>query len=145
MTISDFYSKYLPCAQEVERKYGVPALSCLAQSAIETGWGNSCPGNMMFGIKANTAWKGRTQLLWTSEVVNGAVKRVQSKFRAYGSPTDSFLDYGKFLKENARYKTAFYYTDPYLFSKAVADAGYATDPTYYKKISSVIDTLKKKA
>jgi len=145
MTTDDFYKKYISCAQEVEKRYGVPAMSCLAQSAIETGWGGSVPGNMMFGIKATPSWTGKVQNLWTSEVANGVVKRVQAKFRAYDSPIDSFLDYGRFLKENARYKNAFHYSDPYLFSKEVADAGYATDPTYYRKITSVIDILKKKA
>lgn len=145
MTKEEFYDKFANYALDAEHSYGVPFLSALAQSALETGWGKSCPGNMMFGIKADSSWTGKTQLLWTSEYKNGAMVRVLSKFRAYDSPGDSFMDYGRFLRDNKRYKAAFNHTDPYKFSKEVATAGYATDPNYYKKIESIIDSLKKKA
>ncbi len=39
---------------------GVPAVAVLAQSALETGWGASAPGNNLFGIKAGRR-RGRHQ------------------------------------------------------------------------------------
>lgn len=144
MTVAEFYNKYAPMAEEVRKKYGVPVLSCLAQAALESGWGKNTPGNMMFGIKAGSSWTGQTQLLTTHEYVNGQYVQVKSKFRAYVSIYDSFLDYGSLLATNSRYKNAFKYDDPYLFSKEVAKAGYSTSSKYYDSISKIIDMLKKK-
>lgn len=145
MTEEAFYNKFAPLAKECEMAHGVPYLSALAQAAIESGWGEHHPGNMYFGIKATSAWKGKTQTLATTEVKNGVAVRVNATFRAYDTAADSFKDFGQFLRSNKRYSEAFKETDPYAFSKAVALAGYATDPNYYKKIHKVIDTLKKKA
>lgn len=144
MSADEFIKKYYPVAKRVELIYNVPALSCLAQSALETGWGKSMPGNMAFGIKADASWKGEKQLLSTKEVINGKVISTQSYFRKYQSVEHSFLDYALFLKENKRYKKAFDYKEPLLFSKEIAKAGYATDPTYLEKISKIIDIIKKK-
>ena len=53
MTPKEFIKTYKPYALETERKTGISHLFILAQSALETGWGNSAPGNMMFGVKAS--------------------------------------------------------------------------------------------
>jgi flagellar protein FlgJ len=163
MSVETFVSKILPLAQTIEGKYKVPALSAMAQSALETGYGASAPGNLYFGLKPGSSWTGKKQLLRTKEyhnnpnvkypVVISVTKINDSKylydvkdyFRAYNTPLESFEDYAKLLKNNTRYKNAFNYTDPYLFSKEIAKAGFATDPDYYNKVSNIITLLKKKA
>lgn len=161
MDQQSFVNQFLPYAQEMEGKYKVPALSALSQSALETGYGEHTPGNMMFGIKAGTNWTGKRQLLQTTEYhttntvaypVIFAVDKVNDNlfkytvkdwFRAYDSPKDSFEDYAKLLSTSPTYASAFNYTDPYLFTRQVAKS-YATDPTYYQKLSMIITDLKKK-
>ena len=49
MTPKDFIKQYKPFALETERKTGISHLFILAQAALESGWGNSAPGNMFFG------------------------------------------------------------------------------------------------
>ena len=145
MSVVDFITNTYDGAMAIQKKYGIPALAAMAQSAQETGWGASAPGNMYFGIKAGGSWTGKTQLLWTHEVVNGDSERVQALFRAYDTPAESFDDYGHMISSNSRYQDALQYTnDPEAYIQAVADAGYATDPDYADEIISLIDSIKKK-
>lgn len=65
--------------------------------------------------------------------------RVWGVFRAYDTPRDSFIDHGKFLQENKRYKTAFDTSTPQAFAVEIARAGYATDPTYGEILAGMID------
>lgn len=141
-----FTEKLLPAAAAAAVKYGINPIGALAQSAIETGWGEHAPGNMYFGIKAGTSWKGKTQVLTTKEEVNGKTITVQSKFRAYSTPKESFLDYGKLISGNARYKKALNYPDydqSTDYINAVAAAGYATASSYASTVNNVSTTIKK--
>lgn len=162
--ITTFINTYLPMAAGIEKKYGMPALAVLAQSALETGWGINKPGNMMFGIKAGSSWAGKTQKLLTTEILSAeAVKKLKSyhsitrldsgkynvklyqDFRAYDSPRESFEDYARLISGNQRYQAALQQKDPYAYASAIAKAGYATATNYYDAIKSIIDTIKKKA
>ena len=146
MTQDQFINVLYPAAVKVQESHGLPALAIVAQSALETGWGKSVPGNMFFGIKAGSSWTGKKQLLWTHEYVNGVYTRVQAWFRAYDTPLDSLRDYANLIKGNTRYKAALNYPDdPYKYIRAIAQAGYATDPNYSAKIISNIETIKKKS
>lgn len=144
MTEDAFIKLYQPYAEEVQSKYGVPAASCLAQAALESGWGKTTPGNMMFGIKADSSWTGAKQYLWTWEQVKGKMVHVQSYFRKYNSIRDSFLDYGKFLKNNRRYASCFRTKDPDTFSNLVAGNGYATSGKYWTALKGILAIIKKK-
>jgi flagellar protein FlgJ len=161
--IATFVNSYLPLASGIEKKYGMPALAILAQSALETGWGINKPGNMMFGIKAGSSWSGKTQKLLTTEILTGeqlknlksthSITRLDSgkysvklyqDFRAYDSPKESFEDYARLISGQSRYQAAFQQKDPYRYAAAIAQAGYATATNYYDAIKSIIDTIKKK-
>jgi flagellar protein FlgJ len=145
MTVDEFISATKSAALAVQNKYGLPALAVMAQSALETGWGKHAPGNMYFGIKAGSSWTGKTQVLLTTEYVNGKYVKVNQTFRAYDNAEESFLDYGKLISSNSRYKNALQYTnDPEQYIREIAKAGYATDPGYAAKIISLIETIKKK-
>jgi len=60
-------------------------------------------------------------------------------FRIYATMANSFRDHGNFLRVNSRYKPAFSYTkDANKFIWQVWKAGYATDPNYYVKITTLM-------
>jgi flagellar protein FlgJ len=161
MTPELFFKLYYHSAVQCERDTRVPALAIMAQAALESGWGDHAPGNMFFGIKAGTDWKGKRQLVLTREVHSTKnVKypevisitarpdgkfdyRVKDWFRAYDNAAGSFTDHGHFLQVNPRYAKAFQTEDSRQFVDAIAAAGYATDPDYAKTLKSIISRLEK--
>lgn len=163
MTPKEFVKKYKPFALETERKTGISHLFILAQSALETGWGKSAPGNMMFGVKASISTPPeKRQLVQTTEilandkakfpVIISIEKRPDSKFkyivkdwfRKYDTPEESFTDHANFFFRNKRYAKALEVkADPYKFADEVANAGYATEPTYAERLKVVIRTIEK--
>ena len=131
----------------------MPAAVTLAQAALESDWGRAHMGdaNNYFGIKAYDKG-GVPQIgpiakgfitLPTREVVNGRSITVNARFRAYESMADSFRDHANFLKVNSRYAPAFDHTDePDAFARAIAKAGYATDPSYADKLIALMRQYK---
>ncbi|WP_196367640.1 glucosaminidase domain-containing protein, partial [Propionibacterium freudenreichii] len=138
-------------AQEEQRRYGVPAAVSIAQSILESGWGQSsltAVDNNYFGIKCpayGSPFVSGCTSYSTNEWVNGGYVTIQAGFRSYNSPADSFLDHGFFLSlgdptnSANRYYPAFLTTNDRDFVRAIAAAGYATDPTYANKIIGFID------
>ncbi|CAB4166143.1 Mannosyl-glycoprotein endo-beta-N-acetylglucosamidase-like domain containing protein [uncultured Caudovirales phage] len=126
-----FISAMTPHAMEASRTTGIDPRLILAQSALETNWGKSAPGNNYFGIK------GPGQTLATNEVVNGQNTPTQASFRAYGNPAESFADYAAFLKSNPRYGAVLKAQglDPQI--DAMGASGYATDPQYGQKLRMI--------
>ncbi|VBB45239.1 Muramidase (Flagellum-specific) (fragment) [uncultured Paludibacter sp.] len=143
--IEKFIKTLYPAAVQVEKETGLPALAIIAQSALETGWGASAPGNMYFGFKVPSGWTGKKQLLWTHEYINGVYTRVQDWFCAYDSPIESLRHYAGRIISLSRYATAAKTTDPYQYARELQKAGYATDPNYADKIIKNIDIVKKKS
>ncbi|MFJ4840452.1 hemopexin repeat-containing protein [Streptomyces sp. NPDC088746] len=147
---AEFYDRYHGFAEPGATQLGVPVLVTLGQAALESDWGRSAPGNNFFGIKAKADDPEETrQLLRTREVLrrpdatfpevlsvtprpDGTFEYiVRDWFRRYPSPEESFTHHARFLRDNARYAAAFDHSeDPYAFARAVAAAGYATDPRY---------------
>jgi hypothetical protein len=127
----------------------VPASVTLAQAVLESGWGkfHLGPANNYFGIKAFA--RGRRVdvgpiasgfvIRQTHEVVGGRDVVVSARFRAYRSLGDSMRDHGNFLRANSRYAPAFAFSrDPNGFARAIAKAGYATDPAYADKLIGIM-------
>lgn len=158
---AEFYRRFIGYARATEAAHGVPALFTLAQSGVETGWGASAPGNMMFGVKASsTDPPERRQLLRTREVLKTPNARfpevisvtprpdgrydyvVRDWFRKYDSPEDSFRDHALLLRR--RYSSAFAFApDAYRFAREVARKGYATAPNYYEALRVAIQALER--
>lgn len=141
MKPSEFIAKYLPLAQGVQDKYGVPVSVTLSQAAIESSWGENWKSNQFFnyfGIKADKSWTGPVFSSGTKEEVNGTKVPTVGLFRKYGSIAESFDDYGLFLTTNQRYGPAFKQTNSYDFGYQVAKAGYATDSNYYNMMQSIM-------
>jgi flagellum-specific peptidoglycan hydrolase FlgJ len=131
-------------AQQVEEKYGIPWEVCLAQSALESGYGKKALGNNFFGVKAMGNYAGKTQEFLTTEYWGDKSKasKMVDKFRAYDSIADSFNDYGQLLSNSSRYAGAFQYKhDPRRFLETVIASGYATDPNYVSKAEGALRHL----
>jgi flagellar protein FlgJ len=138
MTPADFIAAIGPAAKASALTTKIPASFTVAQAALESAWGAHCPGFNLFGIKADPSWKGPVTSQVTHEVVNGKTIEITANFRAYPDWLGSINDHAQFLLTNPRYKPAFAYTTGALFAQAVAAAGYATDPQYAAKITSII-------
>lgn len=143
----NFVEKLRPAAERVARQLGIDSRVLLSQSALETGWGQKviqCADGSssfnFFNIKADDSWTGAVVKVPTIEYQNGIAVREYAKFRAYSSPEESFSDYVKFIAENPRYQDAMECADdPRAYVKALAQAGYATDPQYAQKVIAVFD------
>lgn len=124
-----------------QRETGVPASVTMAQAILESGWGKSglsTNANNFFGIKGKGPAGSIT--MRTREVFNGQSTYINAPFRKYNSPAESFADHGKFFLQNKRYATAMKNTDNgHRFAQEIARAGYATDPTYAKQLSGLIN------
>ncbi len=158
-----FVSRYGPVAKRASAATGVPALVSLAQAALESGWGGSAAGNNFFGVKARSADPASSRQLRTTYEVLGSpsvrefpvvlsVKKrsdgrylytVKDWFRTYSSADSSFQEHGLLLR-NQRYRSALRYAaDPYRFAAAIAAAGYATDPSYTRKLHDVMRLIQR--
>jgi len=132
--VQGFLDMASDAAKAASSKWGVPASVLLAQSALESGWGGHVKNNAYFGIKGISP-SGKSASFGTTEVINGKVIHIKDTFRAYADYDESADDYGRFLNENKRYKSAFdYINQPDEFITEVANAGYATDPNYASKL-----------
>ncbi len=147
MTKKDFFAKYYSQALSIENKSKINRYLILSQAYLESGSGDSLLAkkyNNFFGLKADKNWKGQKVKLKTKEAdKSGNLYDTTADFRVFNSPADSFQSYANVLS-NKRFKDAgiFNSIDPIEQAKAVTKAGYATDPNYFIKINSIIDTFK---
>lgn len=149
-TPENFIQSLWPHAERAAHNLGVQPEVLLAQAALETGWGQSVIGmagassHNLFNIKADPSWDGRRVSVPTLEYMNGIAVKRNDAFRAYDSYAASFDDYVDFLRENPRYGSALRQAaDPQAFVQSLQKAGYATDPRYAQKITSILhsDTM----
>jgi len=141
----EFVDSVLPYAVRAGKELGVAPEVLVAQSALETGWGqhlrsmaDGSPSYALFGIKADSRWQGDRVNVSTLEFRDGAMQREKAQFRAYGSVAEAFDDYVDFIKSNPRYQQALEKSyDPQAWASELQQAGYATDPDYARKIEQV--------
>ena len=162
MTPIKFLQKNVTGANAIARKYGIPPLVTLAMAALESGYGEKAPGYNYFGYTASKSYTGKKNLVTTTEYhttpnvdypkvlkvtkisSNKYKYRVQRYFKAYNNPTESFLDYGSLIYNADRYDTAFdFKSDPKKFFAEIFKAGYATSPSYYNLVISVMNSMQK--
>ncbi|HBC34159.1 MAG TPA: flagellar assembly peptidoglycan hydrolase FlgJ [Marinobacter adhaerens] len=141
-----FVSALLPVAERISRDTGIDPKLMVAQAALETGWGRHMirgeqgePSFNLFGIKADSRWKGNAVSLTTTEYREGLPMKEQASFRAYQDYESSFRDYVSFLESNPRYRDVLSAADrPEVFAEKLQEAGYATDPNYGSKIRQIM-------
>lgn len=123
-----FIQELYPAAIKIYNQYGIFPSITISQAILETGWGESelsTKANNLFGIKADSSWKGKKVKMSTSEYYN---EKIVDEFRVYDNKQESMEDYAKFLNNNKRYKEsgvfqATYYIDQ---AKDIEKAGYST-------------------
>ena len=147
VTSEQFLAAAVPGAQQGWRDFGVPPSVTIAQAILESGWGRSSLSAIdrnYFGIKCQNGRYGTLangcHVYRTTECAkDGACFATAATFRTYATMSHSFRDHGNFLRVNGRYRPAFAYTrDANRFIWQVWKAGYATDPNYYTKITSLM-------
>jgi flagellar protein FlgJ len=122
-----------PAVQMAASVLGVPPVAVLAQAALETGWGNSMPGNNVFGIKASGDEPSSTEA--THEMVDGAMVSETANFRDYPTPLDCVSDYIRLIQSN--FQTVIGQGTVAGFAQALQSGGYATDSGYASKIITI--------
>ena len=142
----DFLARMKEAALQASVATGIPARFLLGQAALESGWGkheiraaDGSPSHNLFGIKAGKNWKGASVEVMTTEYLDGAPRKILQRFRAYGSYAEAFQDYAALLKGNRRYAAVLGQTDGAAFAQGLQRAGYATDPRYADKLTSILN------
>jgi flagellar protein FlgJ len=163
MTPIEFVKKFYPFALEVEKNTSIPAISIMAQAALESGWGEKAIGNNIFGIKFKKGdWSSQTVLTTEYSKDSHAFdsKNVISKifikeknvyqfkvwqyFADYETPKEAFMAHTKLLLTD-RYKPALRWcNNPKRYLISVWRLGYATDINYGRKMCQMVDSIKKR-
>jgi flagellar protein FlgJ len=142
----EFIRDVWPHAQQAAAELGVAPEVLVAQSALETGWGQHVihhgdgrSSHNLFGIKADSRWQGDRATVQTLEYVQDLPQLERAQFRSYDGVAESFADYVDFLRGNPRYRHALEAAgDPEQYVRGLQDAGYATDPDYADKILNIM-------
>lgn len=145
-----FVAEVLPQIERAVAGTPLEPLYVLAQSALETGWGqrmihgtDGTSSNNLFGIKAGKGWQGDSVEVKTLEVTDGRVEQQTARFRAYPDVLSAVRDYVDFLQSDGRYREVLEARGAEGFAQAIGASGYATDPGYASKVSAVIDSVKR--
>lgn len=137
-TYQTYIDQYKNIAIREMHRYGIPASITMAQAILESGAGRSdlaINGNNHFGIKCH-GWEGRT--IHHDDDLRGEC------FRAYDDPMDSFEDHSLFLVNRAHYRSLFQLdrTDYKGWAHGLKKAGYATSPTYARRLIDIIELYR---
>ncbi len=143
-----FAREIWPHAERAGRRLNVAPEAIVAQAALETGWGaHVMPDRSgdssfnLFGIKAGAGWQGDQVSRQTLEFEGGVPRRQKADFRAYGDVAATFDDYTDFLTDNPRYSDVRDHGEDVAgFANALQASGYATDPRYADKITSIMNS-----
>jgi flagellum-specific peptidoglycan hydrolase FlgJ len=164
MKKQDYVNKFYPGAKKSQDLTGFSAIAILAQGALESGWGDIAPGNMLFGVKDTDGINGNEQLLTTTEYSRSANAKfphiisvtpvlrkgqkyykykIKDYFRKFETIEECFTDHVQFFLKNRRYAEAVKVRqDPYKFIREIAKAGYATDPNYSLLLNSIAHSIE---
>ena len=137
-----YIATYQDIAVREMHRSGIPASITLAQGILESQWGQgqlATGSQNHFGIKCKTEWTGRRYLHKDDDYENGRL--IESCFRAYDFPEDSYIDHTNFLVDNPRYAELFTLdrTDYAAWARGLRRCGYATDQAYAGKLIRIIE------
>ncbi|WP_036098201.1 glucosaminidase domain-containing protein [Listeria floridensis] len=141
-----FINQLLPRAQEIQKEHNILTSVTLAQAILESNWGESAlaqKGNNLFGVKASAG--APIVNMTTKEFQDGKWIEIKANFRKYQSWNESLDDHAAlFLNGTSwakdKYRSVIEAKDYKAAAQAIMDAGYATDPTYASKLTSLIET-----
>lgn len=132
-----FIAKIGPAALASAKATKIPASFTIAQAALESGWGESKTtrsANNLFNVKADASWRGPLWSMASTEHVNGKDVVLPAQWRVYEDWQACIDDHAAFFAQNRRYAKCFLETTGEGWARAVAAAGYATDPDYAAKL-----------
>lgn len=140
----DFITNVAPAAMRSGKAYGVLPSVTIAQAALESDWGNSqlsIQYHNLFGVKSDDP--NNSGVMQTKEFSNGQWINVSSRFKIYPNASASIQDHDHLLSTGTTWNPQQYqhvlnssnYVDA---AKALQEDGYATDPTYAKKIIDIV-------
>lgn len=138
---TQYISTYQDIAVSEMHRTGIPASIKLAQGLLESDWGRSqlaSEANNHFGIKCGNRWQGGSFFKEDDDYRNG--KLINSCFRRYDNPAQSYIDHSDFLSK-ARYAKLFELdpSDYKGWARGLRAAGYATDRKYPQKLIGIIE------
>ena len=128
-------SKYTKFIEEIKdeaiknyKEYKILPSITIAQAILESSWGESDLAqiyNNLFGIKADSSWKGEYVTLETFEFYD---TKIEEKFRVFSNINQSIIYHAKFLVDNQRYKKYGVFEAKTYIEQAYAlqNAGYST-------------------
>ena len=141
----DFVRRVLPAVRRATAGTALSPVAVLAQAALETGWGKAVIGDgaggsshNLFGIKSTGSWRGASASVQTIEVRNGVAGVERAAFRVYESLDHAVGDLVRTLKSAVRYQDAWQAPDAAGYVDAIGKSGYATDPSYGRKLQSIL-------
>ncbi|MBY9078419.1 glucosaminidase domain-containing protein [Paenibacillus sp. HN-1] len=144
MEPATFIATIAPLAVSDMQRTRVPASLTIAQAALESSWGSSglaVKANNLFGIKG-TGPAGSVTMP-TTEYVNGRPITVNAAFRAYHNYGESIADHSSLIVHGVSWDRGKYSgvlgADGRTAAKAIAAAGYATDPKYDELLIQLMD------
>lgn len=110
-----------------------PPVALLAQSALETGWGSSAPGNNLFGVKAVPGQAGIVEP--THEDSGGLMLPTSAAFADYSTVGAALSHYVNLIR--TEFPNAVGSSSVAQYANALAQGGYATDVQYAQKIVDI--------
>jgi uncharacterized FlgJ-related protein/LysM repeat protein len=135
ITSDEYIKTYKDIAISEMNRSGIPASISLAQGMLESDNGNSrlaTKANNHFGIKCHD---------WDGKEIYHDDDESDECFRKYKSAKESYIDHTDFLMNGSRYVFLFYLdqTDYKGWAKGLAEAGYATNPSYDSDLIRIIE------
>ena len=136
---NEYIQKYQLLAISEMNRSGIPASIKMAQACLESADGNSKmakESNNHFGIKCKSDWTGSRSYFDDDEK--------NECFRKYQAVEDSYIDHTNYLMSTPRYNFLFQLssTDYAGWARGLKKAGYATDPTYDKRLIDIIENFQ---
>lgn len=137
MLPEEFILWLAPTAQNICRNYDLPASVCIAQGALESGWGRYTIGQFnLFGRK----WNGVANYIEveTEEFYDGKWQTMIGKFQDYDSLAAAVEDWCILITVESVYAPCLEYRKEIEKFVGILGSIYATDPEYAAKVLSTI-------
>ncbi|MBC1527656.1 GW domain-containing glycosaminoglycan-binding protein [Listeria seeligeri] len=142
----NFLNELSPHAQEIQEKHGILTSITLAQAILESDWGQSGlaqKANNLFGVKGKPPQPIIT--MSTKEFVDGEWIQVDANFRKYKDWNESLDAHAELFLNGTtwnedKYNGVVAADDYKKAAQELQTAGYATDPDYAEKLTTIIES-----
>ena len=137
MLPEEFVAWLAPTAQRICPAYDLPTSVCIAQGALESGWGKYTIGQFnIFGRKWNGV--GAYIEVETEEYYDGQWQTIVAKFQEYDNLEEAVEDWCILITLEPVYSACLEYRTAVESFVHLLGAIYATDPQYAGKVLATI-------